>query len=239
MHREDHDKKLISYKHGELVGQEKINVSDKYKQSVKEASSFVDKISEIPVHDLSVMGRADMIANGTEKDDDGHKKSNTRAFASTRFPSAFWGDYFWKSASPAVFLPDNEFHHHQNKNVMAHELGHVIEGNDPYVHRMVQMFLNYRVGNEQPVQLNKVLHSGYGDNEKGRKDKFDRAFDLNSAYYCGKDYGGRSSEILSMGIQQLEKDPVGFFKKDPEYANFVLGVLQYKSAHHKRKLEGA
>ena len=50
-----------------------------------------------------------------------------------------------------------------------------------------------------------------------------------SAYYVGKQYGD-NSEILSMGIQALHEDPVKFFKNDPEYANFVVSVLQYKES---------
>jgi hypothetical protein len=33
-----------------------------------------------------------------------------------------------------------------------------------------------------------------------------------------------------MGIQALYEDPVKFFQKDPEYANFVVSVLQYKES---------
>lgn len=61
--------------------------------------------------------------------------------------------------------------------------------------------------------------------------------------YCGKDYIDRrgkrvATEILSMGVQMLFTDPVGFAKDDREYFDFVVGVLGCGvSKHSKTKRE--
>jgi hypothetical protein len=100
-------------------------------------------------------------------------------------------------------------------------------------------FLMHRVGNKKPQQLNKVFPgSNYGDSEVGRKDQFDKAFGETAAWYCGKDYPNKATEILSMGIQIMKDDPGVFFAKDPEYAKFIMTVLQYKSVHEKMRKRG-
>ena len=114
--------------------------------------------------------------------------------------------------------------------VIAHEFGHAIDddltsGGDPQVKRSLE-FLNYRLAGEKPRKLKDIFpNSSYRDDEYGRKDHFDRAFSERSAYYVGKDYGSHSTEIMSMGIEKLWRDPVTFAREDPEYCKFVLGVL--------------
>ena len=44
--------------------------------------------------------------------------------------------------------------------------------------------------------------------------------------YCGKQYSDGSTEILSMGIEELVTDPVKFYSKDPEYFRFVLMLIR-------------
>jgi tetratricopeptide (TPR) repeat protein len=114
--------------------------------------------------------------------------------------------------------------------VAVHELGHGLD-NELALSRSkagesAREFLDYRVGDEKPVPMRDVSPGGkYGADEMGRKDRFDEVFDRNSAYYTGKAYGGDSSEVTSMGVQQLYNDPVHFARKDPEYLKFLLGYL--------------
>ena len=90
------------------------------------------------------------------------------------------------------------------------------------------------MGDEKPAKLKDVFpNTNYGADEKGRIDNFDRYFDKNSAYYVGKEYDS-GSEILSMGMQALFDDPVNFMEKDPEYAQFVLSIMQYKESARAR-----
>ena len=127
---------------------------------------------------------------------------------------------------PAMFL-----HEKDNVGVWVHETGHAIEQADPYVAGMVNTFLNMRVGNEKPQEMRDLYGSFYDKGEKGRKDHFDQAFgDGSHAYYVGKDYPDGATEVLSMGIQKLHNDPLDFMKKDPEYFEFVISVLQYQDA---------
>ena len=68
---------------------------------------------------------------------------------------------------------------------------------------------------------------GYGANEIGNEDDFGKLFkDPATAAYCGKYYGANDSEITSMGVELLYKDPVGFAKKDPEFFRFIVGQLR-------------
>ncbi|WP_422932047.1 OmpH family outer membrane protein [Singulisphaera sp. PoT] len=113
----------------------------------------------------------------------------------------------------------------------VHEIAHALDteykqGADDICVR-TQEFLKHRVGDEKPQKLKDLFPgSRYGDDEEGRKDRFDEAFgEGSSAWYVGKPYGRRSSEVLSMGMEYFYADPVDFAKKDPEYCKFILGIL--------------
>lgn len=114
--------------------------------------------------------------------------------------------------------------------VMAHELGHLLEKRKPGIEAKVKAFLEYRVGKEQEVDMRTIPGGENMKGERVRKDNFDRAMDTVSAYYCGKNYDQNGkytgSEILSMGIEQLYRDPANFIAKDPEYAQFVISCLR-------------
>lgn len=112
--------------------------------------------------------------------------------------------------------------------IIAHELGHAIEWQVPGVHEATQDFLKHRCGDEPMTTLRDIYpNSGYRPDEAGRKDDFGKVFDGPSAYYVGKTYkaSAKNSEVLSMGIEALHSDPVGFATKDPEFAMFTLGCL--------------
>ncbi len=121
---------------------------------------------------------------------------------------------------------------------MVHELGHALEecpGNLDIKAACVA-FRDYRCGDEPLVSL--ALHGSVGMwREMGRKDNFDRALGLSTAYYVGKDYtnGGKlkayglkydSTEVLAIGLQSLYENPARFCAKDPEYAQFLIGILK-------------
>lgn len=109
----------------------------------------------------------------------------------------------------------------------VHEMGHGIEYKMPGAQSAAQRFLEYRVKNEPLRKLKEVLpDSGYAAWEEGRSDDFGKAFGKSHAWYCGKSLsGGGGTEIISMGVEQLYSEPMTFAEKDPEFAAFVLGIL--------------
>jgi hypothetical protein len=107
----------------------------------------------------------------------------------------------------------------------VHELGHVLEYSVPGWHEAAQAYLKHRVGDEKNVPLREVFGDTYRPDERGRKDKFDMAFDERMAYYVGKDYGVAGTEITAMGLEKLFRDPLNFAATDPEYVKFLLGMM--------------
>ena len=87
-------------------------------------------------------------------------------------------------------------------------------------------FKKYRLKGQEPVELN-TLFSQFDPGERGADDDFGKLFGhkSSSAYYTGKDYGDHATEILSMGMEQLYKNPAHFARTDPEFCKFVLGIL--------------
>lgn len=104
--------------------------------------------------------------------------------------------------------------------IQAHEFGHHVEFHVPGALDAALEFVKYRCGDEPPTDLARFGMPG----EMGRKDKFDAAMPEANAYYVGKDYGTDASEVLSMGLETLYRDPIGFARKDPEYFKFVMGI---------------
>jgi SPP1 gp7 family putative phage head morphogenesis protein len=206
----------------QLLSQKRNGVTPRYERTylekMKIGLDFVNSISTIPAQNIVASNHANSILPTKPEGYD-------RAFAMTteHVPEFILSGQ--QTDRPSIFI-----HNKNSASVVAHELGHIIEDSDPYVYEMVQTFLHYRVGDEKPQRMAN-LFPGYGftADEAGRKNHFDRYFNSMSSYYVGKQYGD-NSEILSMGIQALHEDPVKFFKNDPEYANFVVSVLQYKES---------
>lgn len=132
----------------------------------------------------------------------------------------------------------------------VHELGHAIEYGKAGVQAAANRFLEYRLNGEKEIDIGTVPGGESMKGEMGRKDKFDRHLPKVSAYYVGKQYydtvrdkDGKavkdetgvpkktpspSTEVLSVGLECLYKDPVGFMRNDPEYAQFVIMCLRKK-----------
>ena len=110
----------------------------------------------------------------------------------------------------------------------VHETMHFVEQFNPHVHERCVAFLQERTKGEAPQLLRVVTgHKGYDSSERTRKDKF---FDP----YCGKLYehpnrdgsmNVTATEILSMGVERLVKNPVRFLREDREYATMCLNLI--------------
>ncbi len=110
---------------------------------------------------------------------------------------------------------------------ILHEIGHALEYRYPAAAEAARAFYKGRVKDEPLVSFRDKFGGGYKDGEVGAKDGFEAAMggDESRAYYAGKFYQHGATEITSMGLEQLYRDPVAFAKADPEYFHFVTGML--------------
>jgi len=124
---------------------------------------------------------------------------------------------------------DNNNGVYLNKNrpvsTVIHELGHHLEHSDPYVFEKALQFYDKRTQGEKAEKLSTLTGiKSYKSYEKARKDNF-------VSPYMGKEYldknGNRvATEIISMGMEYMWKDPVGFSQADPDYFDFMIDVLR-------------
>lgn len=103
----------------------------------------------------------------------------------------------------------------------VHELGHWLEDRSPVVNVKALVFLDRRTKGETPKKISAVTgNKSYKDYEVTRPDKFMSA-------YMGKDYGkGGATEIISMGLEYLAYEPIKFAQQDPEYFDFMYGLMR-------------
>ena len=110
---------------------------------------------------------------------------------------------------------------------IIHEYMHFVEDHNPQMLANSIAFLRYRTDGEKLKSLKSLTGISYGAKEKARPDKFFNP-------YCGKSYAlvddnyldATATEVMSMGVEQLYKDPVGFAKSDREYFDFVIANLK-------------
>lgn len=110
----------------------------------------------------------------------------------------------------------------------VHELGHWLEYNIPGAQDAAWEFVKYRCGGEDPKSMNEIVGAQiYGEDEVGRQNEFKAVMESDRrAAYAGKIYNDGATEIVSMGLEELYKDPAHFAKTDPEYFTFMMGVVQ-------------
>lgn len=94
-----------------------------------------------------------------------------------------------------------------------HELGHRFEHTVPGILKAEREFYNERTKGETLEWLG----TGYGYNERTRKDNFVSA-------YMGKDYGGFGYELVSMGFEYTLTD-YDKMCQDEDMRNWTLGIL--------------
>ena len=109
---------------------------------------------------------------------------------------------------------------YDTEETKIHEIGHIIEFSDPEIKKKANDFLEKRTKGDKPKKLRDVTGiKGYGDKEITKEDKF---FDP----YVGKIYRSGDTEIVSMGLQRLYEDPVGFAVADPEYFDLIIDIIR-------------
>jgi hypothetical protein len=85
-------------------------------------------------------------------------------------------------------------------------------------------FLAKRAGGQATKSIRKLTGSkSYRVNERAWEDEFHLR---GGHHYCGKDYNGRATELLTMGIERLYINPIAFAANDRDYFDFVVSTLQ-------------
>ena len=108
---------------------------------------------------------------------------------------------------------------------VMHEIAHGIQEQNPRVLKACLDFLRKRAGNETPQLLAKLTGNPEYGAELAYKDRFE---ELGGKHYMGRFYPrGDGTEILTMGIERLHRNPVEFYVNDPEYFEFVINTLQH------------
>jgi hypothetical protein len=134
------------------------------------------------------------------------------------------------------------------RKIATHELGHQLEYDvrDAYGNAVWQLrankFLEDRrkaSGNRAPVSLKKEFPDGqYEDWETAWRDKWADQGRDSGELYTGKVYpvktekwGGNglpSTEIIPMGMERMARNAMVFARQDPEYFDFIIGLLHGK-----------
>lgn len=101
---------------------------------------------------------------------------------------------------------------------MIHEYGHHLEHTDSELHRAAKAFLQKRAGSEARTPLSRATGiSRYHSDEFCKIDKFIDP-------YMGKLYSD-ATELISMGIELMYKDPSKLYVEDPEMFEWILRVV--------------
>lgn len=106
--------------------------------------------------------------------------------------------------------------HGSEATSVVHELGHWLEDQFPDIHSKCLSFLRRRTIND----ASEPMGAGFESDEFTRPDKF-------LSRYMGKDYGGKATEILSMGMEWLYHSPWRLLE-DEDMFDFILSLLGHQ-----------
>ena len=129
----------------------------------------------------------------------------------------------------------------------VHELGHQLEGKQPWIKNMTDEWLKQRLEKGRNAlreklakskdphkvsEINKAIrkyelrqltkiepHGGYESYEKAYEDDF-------LTPYVGKVYNTGDTEIVSMGLEWMFNNPAEFHAKDPDHFDLILRILK-------------
>lgn len=110
---------------------------------------------------------------------------------------------------------------------VIHEYGHYLEHISPTISKITEDFLERRTKNAAVKKLADIFpNNGYKETEVYLDGNF-------VSPYVGKIYqtidskkGIASSEVLSVGLQQLFANPVHFLSKDPEHFALIISAMK-------------
>ena len=102
----------------------------------------------------------------------------------------------------------------------VHEIGHNVELNSPRIKKRAKEFLERRTRGEKVQKLSDITGNPKWESyEVVKPDKFKEP-------YMGRIYPSGDTEIVSMGVEWLDKDPVGFATQDPDYFTWLINTLR-------------
>ena len=105
----------------------------------------------------------------------------------------------------------------------VHELGHFIEDNHDGIKQQCKAFFE-KITEGQEIRSLKVDYpkSGYGDDEMYKPPK--EGIKLPTPYATKINSDG--TELLTVGLEELYRDPVGFSRDYPEYFDFIISTIR-------------
>jgi hypothetical protein len=118
----------------------------------------------------------------------------------------------------SIFINDAS----SGSSTVAHEITHVTEMQNKSVLQASMDFLKKRAEGQKAQSLKRLTGGNYSRDEKAYKDKWE---ELGGRVYTGKVYPD-ATEILTMGIERLDRNPAEFYQSDPEFFEFVIKTLQ-------------
>ena len=108
-------------------------------------------------------------------------------------------------------------------SVVMHEITHATEQQTAATLAASQAFLKKRAGTGPLKSLRSLTGLRYKADEYAYEDEFAKR---GGDHYMGKYYGPRATELLTMGIERLHRDPLEFYLADREYFDFMIQTLQ-------------
>jgi hypothetical protein len=129
------------------------------------------------------------------------------------------GRAYYSPLNKSIVLdPDNK------PDIVIHELGHWLEDNYVDVIAKSMKFYNRRTQGESLTEMATLFPThGYRVGEVTRVDKFLHP-------YMGKEYvqNGKNTatELVSMGLEMMWREPLELAKKDPDYFDFIWHLLR-------------
>lgn len=161
-----------------------------------------------------------------------------RAYASTTNRSHLHINVGVGIDDPTLFGPNAEPARNRLKAVLAHELGHVLEDQNPWLGAASREYVKAHRTSDKLVPLNKIpeLHGGYRDSEEAYLGNYIHP-------YVGKVYpmdrGYSPTEVISMAVERIlvgdgfSNGLDAMFKNSPEHLHFALGAIIASMEHRE------
>lgn len=118
---------------------------------------------------------------------------------------------------------------------VIHEMAHVLEisamGTPDSVLNRAEGFLQRRTKGEESQKMKDLMgNPNYDDSEIAKPDKFKHPYTGAIYKVQGKT---TSTEVMSMGVERMWKEPAQFAKDDPDFFDFIYDTLEGARTHNQ------